>query len=309
MLYVLGEALVDMIQADFSGGIAFVPHTGGSPFNTCIALARLNTPVGFLGRFSSDFFGAMLKDALIKDGVDLSLSQEGDEQTTLGFVKTENGKDPSYAFYTNETADSMLEASLLPDPLRLNAEALVFGSISLLMEPGGSVIEDYLKRWNGSSVLSFDPNIRPVLIKNNDAFRSRCERLFTVSTIVKVSDVDLDWLYPALSLDEAAAKVGEFGPLIVVVTRGAEGAFALKGDMKVISPGTEVHVADTVGAGDTFHAGFLAWLKENNFLNLESLEVLDSQQLLNALTFAGKCAAVTCSRPGADPPFADEVIK
>ncbi len=307
MIYVLGEALIDMIQVEFSGGAAFVPHTGGSPFNTCIALARLNTPVRFLGRFSSDFFGTMLKEALSGDGVDLSLSQEGSEPTTLGFVKTEHGKDPVYAFYTEGTADSMLEGGLLPHPVPDDAEALVFGSISLLMEPGASVITDYVSKEKGRCVLSFDPNIRPVLIKDEIHFRERCSELFKVSTIVKVSDVDLEWLYPGMDTGEAASEIISSGTSLVVVTMGGDGAFALTGHGRIQVSPVSVEVADTVGAGDTFHAAFLAYLHREGILSVEGIKNMTSVQLKEALAYASLCAAVTCSRPGADPPRLNEV--
>ncbi len=308
MIYVCGEALIDMLPGiTATGENSFIPHTGGSPFNTCIAIARLGTYAGFLGRISTDFFGKMLFDELDRNDVDLTVTQRGDEPTTLGFVKTTPGKDPEYAFYTSGTADCSLRNEEIPDVFSDKIEALAFGSISLLMEPGATVIENLVKREKGKRVLSFDPNIRPVLIKDDKAFRSRCERLCSLSTIVKISDVDLKWLYPDMELDEAAEKVKEFGPVIVVVTKGAEGSFVLKDDLKVESSGTEVQVADTVGAGDTFHAGFLSWLVRNDLLNLQSLKTLTKIQLKEALDFAGQCSEVTISRPGADPPYAHEV--
>ena len=309
MVIVLGEALIDMLSGETTNGEkAFVPHSGGSPFNTCIAIARLGVPAGFLGRISKDFFGQMLINGLVENGVDLSFTQRGTEPTTLGFVKTSAGKDPEYAFYTTGTADCSLGSDELPESFPDSVKALMFGSISLLMEPGATVIESLIKQEYGKRILSFDPNIRPGLIKNEAEFRSRCNRLFALSSIVKISDVDLKWLYPGKSLDEASQSVKSFGPALVVVTRGAEGSFALKGDQKVSCMGTEVRVVDTVGAGDTFHAGLIAWLYKNELLNLEALDTISADQLTEGLSFASKCAAVTCSRKGADPPYEDEIL-
>ncbi len=309
MVIVLGEALIDMLSGKTTDGErAFIPHTGGSPFNTCIAAARLGVSTGFLGRISKDFFGQMLINGLTENGVDLSFTQRGKEPTTLGFVKTSPGKDPEYAFYTTGTADCSLNSEEIPEGFPEDVNALLFGSISLLMEPGATVIESLIKREYRKRVLSFDPNIRPGLISNETEFRNRCEELFNLSTIVKISDVDLQWLYPGKSLDEAARTVKSFGPAIVAVTRGAEGSFALHGDQKVSCRGTEVQVVDTVGAGDTFHAGFIAWLDKNELLNLDALETISVNQLLEGLSFASKCAAVTCSREGADPPYEEEIF-
>lgn len=308
MIYICGEALIDMIQEKtVSGNVSFVPHTGGSPFNTCIAAARLGTPTGFLGRISTDFFGQMLYHQLEKNGVDLSVTQRGPEPTTLGFVKTAPGRDPEYAFYTEGTADCSLDEQEFPKELPEAVNALVFGSISLLMEPGATVIENLVKREKGKRVFSFDPNIRPVLIKNDKTFRARCERLCSLSTIVKVSDMDLKWLYPELSLEKAAEKVKAFGPVIVAVTKGADGSFALTDDFRAAARTGKINVADTVGAGDTFHAGLLSWFERNNMLNVSSLKMLTQDELEKALAFAARCADITCSRPGADPPYAHEV--
>ncbi len=308
MIHVCGEALIDMLPGKTeSGNDSFVPHTGGSPFNTCIAAARLGVETGFLGRISTDFFGQMLFQELKRNNVDLSSAQRGSEPTTLGFVKVEQGKDPEYAFYTEGTADCSLNEKEFPAVLPDSVNALVFGSISLLMEPGGSVIAALAEREHGRRVLSFDPNIRPVLIKDSGAFRGRCEHLFSLSTIVKVSDVDLQWLYPRLSLEKAAEKIKQFGPFIVAVTKGADGSFVLKDSIRVEARAGKINVADTVGAGDTFHAGFLAWLEKNSLLNIHSLQEITQEDLAQALGFASRCADITCSRQGADPPYADEV--
>lgn len=308
MIIVFGEALIDMIMSRTADGEkAFVPHTGGSPFNTCIALARLGIHTGFAGRVSTDLFGKMLISDLENNGVDLSYTQRGAEPTTLGFVKTSPGTDPEYAFYTAGTADCSLKMDEFPENFPESTEALVFGSISLLMEPGASVIEGIAEREKGKRVFSFDPNIRPVLIDDGESFRAKCKMFFGFSTIVKVSDVDLKWLYPELSLKEAASKVKSLGPVIVAVTMGREGSFAVTDGFTVEASAVKVNVADTVGAGDTFHAGFLAYLSSKGLMDLGLIKNIDEKTLTDALRFASRCAAVTCSRKGADPPYADEL--
>lgn len=312
MIIVLGEALIDMLSGKTTDGErAFIPHTGGSPFNTCIAAARLDVSTGFLGRISKDFFGQTLLAGLVENGVDLSYTQRGSEPTTLGFVKTSPGKDPEYAFYTRGTADCSLSSQELPERFTAEVKALAFGSISLLMEPGASVIETLITREYGKRVLSFDPNIRPGLIKKEMEFRKRTERLFALSTIVKISDVDLQWLYPEKSVDEAALTVKAFGPAFVAVTMGSEGSFALHGSEKIFCKAgcleRKVQVVDTVGAGDTFHAGLLAYLYKSDLLDIGVLEDISADCIAEALSYASKCAALTCSKKGADPPYAYEV--
>ena len=305
MILTCGEALIDFVPVPAPDGRqAYLPVPGGSPYNVAVALARLGGPSGFLGRVSTDFFGDMLVDTLHKNGVETRFVVRGPQPSTLGFVKIAEGVEPQYAFYVNDSADRSLVAADLPDTLDdAGVACLGFGSISLTMEPGATTIGTLVRREHGRRVLSLDPNIRPGLITDKPAFVRRLEDWVGLSTIVKVSQEDLIWLYPDTDPAGAAAAWRAKGPVLVVMTRGENGALALTADHRVEVPGVSVAVADTIGAGDTFHGGLLVALHNSGVLTAGAIAGISRTQLTEALAFATHAAAITCSRAGNDPPW------
>src|SRR5690606_4416123 len=104
MILCCGEALIDMLPRETADGdAAFVPHVGGSVFNTAIALGRLDIPVSFFSGLSEDLFGVRLQDALRASGVDLTHAIVSSRPTTLAFVSLSDGQ-ASYDFYDENTA-------------------------------------------------------------------------------------------------------------------------------------------------------------------------------------------------------------
>lgn len=318
MIVCCGEALVDMVPfRDGSGQEAFKPCPGGSPYNTAIAVGRLGVPCAFLGKLSSDFFGGKLVSRLRENGVSDALVSRCARPSTLAFVELAEGAEPQYAFYTEGTADSSLTASELPAGLPPDARCLLFGSISLTIEPLASAVEALARREaartdSGAPVLSFDPNVRPVMVRDRGAFVRRTESFFALAHIVKISGADLDYLYPGLDREAALRKVLGFGADLVVTTLGKDGALAIgrKRDgteLRASSPVVEVEVADTIGAGDTFHGAFLARLHEKGAAGRRALEALTEEALLDALAFANAAASLVCSRRGAEPPTRAEL--
>jgi fructokinase len=320
MIVCCGEALVDMVPTRTAAGeAAFLPCPGGSPYNSAIALGRLGRDTGFLGNLSTDFFGELLVSRLAKNGVSTGRVKRVPKPSTLAFVNIEPGKDPEYAFYMEGTADRSLSASELPDEPDTEPACILAGSISLVLEPCGTSIVNFLLRESSRRIVSFDPNIRATMIHDRGTYLRRFRELVSRASIVKISEVDLAWLYPGVDIDEAfdglfrTAMDGrlEADPLLVVLTRGgsgAQGRFCHGGRTETASvPGLIVQVVDTIGAGDTFHAGLLGWLDENGFLSRPALPSLDSGSLAEALGYANACASLACGRRGAEPPFADEV--
>ncbi len=319
MIVCCGEALVDMVPAQTATGeVSFQPCPGGSPYNSAIALGRLGRETGFLGNLSTDFFGEMLAGRLRQNGVSTAMARRVPKPSTLAFVNLQPGKDPEYAFYMEGTADRSLLASDLPEKLD-GIDCLLAGSISLVLEPCGATLEDFLIGESRHRILSFDPNIRPSMILDRAAYLGRFFRLVSHAAIVKISEVDLAWLYPGIGGDEAFFRL--FGsatekrpdnePLLAVLTRGGAGAQAIffNGGQReeAAVPGLPVKVVDTIGAGDTFHAGLLAWLDGNGFLSKKTLPAMDSRRLVEALWYANASAALACGKRGAEPPFASEV--
>ena len=306
MIISCGEALIDFVPQPGTD-LAYAPCPGGSPFNLAIASARLGAPTGFLGKISRDFFGDMLFDRLTAEGVDTSYTRRSDRLSTLAFVKIETGEEPRYAFYTENTADRNLVPVDIPEALPPEVKCLELGSISLLLEPQAETIKAFARREHGKRAISFDPNVRPMLVGDKAAYVAEMEELAALATIVKVSAADLEWLYPGRSaLDSAEAWLSK-GAGIVVMTRGKDGAMLLAPSFRVEAPEYWVEVKDTIGAGDTFHAALLVRLHELERLSARTASDLTKEEALDVVEFAVKASSLNCARQGADPPTAAEM--
>jgi fructokinase len=341
MIICCGEALIDMIRALVpegnraslklrpteprrqvpGSGEGFFPLPGGSPCNTAVAIGRLGVPVKFLGKISTDFFGEILLKRLRDNRVEDDLIMRSPLNSTLAFVKLEKGKEPQYIFYTEGAADRSFSEADLPVKLPADTRCILFGSFAMTMEPIASAIEALILRegtrksadqMDGAPVISFDPNIRPFMIKNKEAYKERFERWVAASTIAKISSADFEYLYPKLGLEQALQKALTMGPRLVICTQGAKGASALlrRNDgslIKTSAPAVDLPVADTIGAGDTFHGAFLSWLEIKGKMSRSALANLSEADLHDALFFANKAASIVCSRRGAEPPDLKDV--
>jgi fructokinase len=156
-------------------------------------------------------------------------------------------------------------------------------------------------------VISLDPNVRPRVVGDLAAYRERFERLLAYATIVKASDEDIELLYSTHDLASVARTWLGRGPRLVIVTRGEKGPLAVFGDKILERSAPRIDVVDTVGAGDTFHAGLLSWLDANGLLNPGGVAGLSEAQVTAALDFAAAAAAIVCTRRGANPPSWAEV--
>jgi fructokinase len=306
MIVSCGEALIDFLpRAAADGSPAFAPFAGGSPFNVAIAIGRLGVPAGFFGGLSTDLFGETLRLALHDSGIDTSLANVSSRPTTLAFVALADGN-ARYAFFDEGSAGRMIGENDLP-ALPKTVTTLHFGSFSLAEEPCGSALEAMMRREFFDRVISLDINVRPTLIRNRDGYLARIDRLVAMADIVKLSEEDIDWLEPGTDFAYLATRWLERGAKLVALTKGADGAVALTRTAMVEVPGVPVKVADTVGAGDTFTAGMLARLDARGLLTKAAVAGLDQRAIADTLGFAAKAAAITVSRPGADPPWLREL--
>lgn len=308
MILCCGEALIDMIPTPTSSGRdGFVPHAGGAVFNTAIALGRLGVRTGMLTGLSRDMFGQQLAEALRASHVDMAHVILSDRPTTLAFVRLVDGH-ATYSFYDENSAGRMITPAALPD-LSDEISALYFGGISLISEPGAAAYEALLDREGPSRAVMIDPNIRPGFIEDEARYRARLEAMLRQADIVKVSDEDLNWIAPApVSLRAKVQGLLDKGPALVIVTRGGDGATGYLPDgTEVHVPVRRVQVVDTVGAGDTFNAGVLAKLSELGVLRKAALRGLAPDVLRDALSHGTRVAAITVSRAGANPPWAEEL--
>jgi fructokinase len=306
MILCCGEALIDMLpRKSADGADVYQPFNGGSVYNTAVALGRLGTATGFFAGISQDFFGDGLLDGLKAAGVSTKHVKRKDHHTTLALVKLTNGH-ARYSFIDEGSAGRMLEKRDLPK-LSKSVQALHFGSISLIPEPCGGTYEALLKKAAKGHVISIDPNMRPTLIKDKKKHITRLTRLMALSDIIKISDEDVRYMTGSDNFAKIAKGWLKKGAKIVAITRGGEGVEVITKKHALLLAAPKVKVADTVGAGDTFTAGFLTWLSRNQLLTKKALANIEATHLMHAAEFAMKCAAVTVSRFGADPPWANEV--
>jgi fructokinase len=306
MILCCGEALVDMIERDtVDGHKGYVPFAGGAVFNTAIALGRLGAPASFFTGLSTDLFGEVLRKTLAESQVDSAPCALSSRPTTMAFVKLINGN-AKYTFYDEGTAGRMLSLNELPK-LDASVAAMHFGAISLIFEPCGATYEALMAREHKTRVMSLDPNIRAGFIQDADAHRARIKRMIAMADIVKVSDEDLEWI--AGSSDHEATVAGwlKQGVKIVTITRGADGVDAFTARGKIYAPSQRVTVVDTIGAGDTFNAGFLDGVRLKGALTKTGVANIGEADLAFALNRGAAAAAVTVSRAGANPPWLSEM--
>ncbi|WP_425039634.1 carbohydrate kinase family protein [Primorskyibacter sp. S187A] len=299
MILCCGEALIDMLPRESAEGDLFLPAAGGAVFNTAIALGRLGAPSGYFGGLSTDLFGQQLCAALDASNVDHALCPRSAAPTTLAFVTLKDGH-ATYAFYDENTAGRSLTEADLPI-LPTSTGALFFGGISLVSEPAADTYAALCSR-AGSRLVMIDPNIRPAFITDEARYRARLTEMLAHADVVKVSDEDLDWITG--TDDPRGLLASEQGPAVILMTKGSEGATAYFADETLSLPAQTAQVVDTVGAGDTFNAGFLAGLAQASAL---SRSALTAQTVRPAMELAIKAAAVTVSRAAANPPWAHEL--
>ncbi|MGA1113900.1 MAG: PfkB family carbohydrate kinase [Aquiluna sp.] len=310
MILVIGEALIDLIGEEGSGG-NYTAVVGGANANVALALAVRGEQQRFLGRISSDGFGKQIRNHLASHGVDLALSVDAEEQTTLAVATIDSSGVASYSFYTKDTADWGWTPGELPSAEQvaaLDAKAIQYGCLGMAIGPGNLVIEAWLKNFfeAGTVTLSHDLNIRPALGFERELELKRVLRLNAQSHIIKASDADIEWLYGldvGADLDDIASEWSK-GKL-VVITRGAEGVSLYRDGRRIDVAGQKVNLVDTVGAGDTFMANFLGELSQLDALGgnpSSRLARISDDQLALAATVANAAAAIVCERTGCQPP-------
>ena len=294
-----------------------VAMPGGGPANIAVGLARLGVPTAFAGRFSREGFGPWLRSYLVANGLDLALSVDADEDATLALVTLDDQGRASYTFYGPGTADWQWEATELPDltatgSADLGICAVHTGSIALTLEPGAGVLAEWLAglRRGNRVLVSFDPNMRPSLVGD----------LSGVPRAPPRGDLELAY--------RKSERRGRRSPLSRCDRAGDCRQVALGGRL----PGRDnrgrsrcdsvpskwrpcprrpaaIEVVDTIGAGDSFSAGLLAYFAKNGFLEPAALATLSEGHLHDAIVQAVSASALTCTRPGADPPTEQELAR
>ena len=296
---VIGEALVDIVSAP---GRAAVEHVGGSPANVALGLARLGIGTRLLTRIGDDDRGRLVRRHLEASGVRLVDGSVTSQPTSTATAHLDPDGVASYEFELDWT----LPAGCHPG----DARAVHTGSIAAMLAPGGDDVLRLIEAVGGRALVSYDPNVRPALMGDPRTALERIERIVRAADVVKVSDEDLAWLLPGTDPLQAVQDWLANGPALVVLTKGGEGAVGVlaAGMVEVAAP--KIVVADTVGAGDALMAGLLDGLDGAGLLaadRVEDLRAASTDELASLLSHAVAIAALTCTRPGADPPTREDL--
>jgi len=290
---VVGEALVDLVIAPDGTVVA---KLGGAPFNTARAAARLDAPVTFVGALSTDRFGSMLAAQLEADDVD-AVSARTDLPTTLSAAELDESGAASYHFYIDGTSAPSL---LLPDAGAIEPGILFTGGLALELQPMADSVLGIIDQVDPSTLVVVDINCRPRIIRDRDAYLATVRRALARADVVKVSDEDLEYIHPGTEPIDAARRLLDNGPKVVLVTAGGAGTSIVTTDGVVEVPVGKLAapVVDTIGAGDTFGGGLVAWWHGAGL----GRNGMTHDALVRAVRAAHAAAAVVVTRQGADPP-------
>lgn len=289
-----GEVLIDLILENGKT----VPIVGGGPANTAKALARLGFDSYFIDGISTDAYGQQARAELLVDGVKLDYSLSSEAPTCLATVTLDASGGASYEFLIDGTATFEFDESWLPNPHTPPA-VLHVGTLATVVEPGATKLFNWAKQVKAPIV--FDPNVRSSVVGDRSLYQEIVQKWAAISSVIKLSEDDLAWLYPEMDFRRAAENLITEQTQLVVVTKGANGIDGFTQDGEVSVPGVVVDVVDTVGAGDTVGAIIVEGIAKYG------LESLVGTTLENVLRRAAIAASITCSRAGANPPYLQEL--
>ncbi len=293
---VLGEALIDLVVTP---GGEVTATLGGAPFNTARALGRLEVETSFVGTISQDRFGVMLESSLLDDGVNTSALKRTQRPTTLALAEVSESGSATYRFYIDGTSIIDIDLGEVP----IDPAWVITGGLACVLEPGALSVAAYLERIGDATQLMVDVNCRPSVIDDRDRYMAHLSRVLHRADVIKVSEEDLAYLYPKREIVDACTALRGARTNVVIVTRGSDDIMLVTSDVTVSVPVPPADVIDTIGAGDTFNAGFIAWCMHRGLtVGQASIESLSS-----AIALGARAAAVTVSRRGCDPPYRSDL--
>lgn len=291
-VWVAGEVLIDLITQ--GGNTKAI--VGGGPANTSVALARLGINTYFIDGMSTDAYGQRAKAELESAGVKLDFVEFSKKPMCLADVTLDATGSATYKFLIDGTATFDFRREWLPNPSNGQPVVLYLGTLATLVEPGASVLFDWATDVSKFAPIVYDPNVRSSVVSDRSAYQASVAKWASISKVIKVSQDDMDWLYPAETFETVAERWLMNAVELVVLTAGADGIRARTRAGEVSVPGVKIHIVDTVGAGDTVGAILVEAIAKCG------LESLQGDELTRVLMRAATAAAITCSRPGANPP-------
>ncbi len=305
----IGEILIDMTQngTDADGNAVFRAIPGGAPANVSVAARKLGAETAFIGCVGNDVFGQILRDTLLRYGVDASGLMVTDRaDTTIAVVTVDPSGERSFSFLRKPGADTQLDRAFAVEAAR-RADILHFGSVSLTNpECRETIVSAVRAAKEHGALITFDPNYRAALWNGEEEARIETRAVLPMCDIVKISEEETALLTGFEAPEEAADSLLEHGVRLAIVTLGANGAYWRCGTDSGTVPGFKVKVADTNGAGDTFFGAFLSRIAKRG-----GLSNLTPDEINAFVRYANRAASITASRPGAIPamPTEDELTE
>jgi fructokinase len=301
---VLGEAVLDFTSTA-DAPLELHGHPGGSPLNTGVAAARMGQRVAALGQFSTDQFGAAIVKWLHENGVSTRWATFSDAPCAMAIV-TATPSGAHFSFRGTGSADGLWDPQ--PRPVLPSLRGIQLSMMNCLAPIAAQTSADVLQAHRDHAIVLLDPTVRPALQPDGSVWRGLLDRFAPLAHIVKASDQDLSVVFPGQDPEAVAASMTVDGR-IVILTLGGDGAILYRAGatpIRVAAP--KVEVSDTIGAGDTVAGSLLSWLLDHGVASPNALAELTDDDWLAALRFAATAAAITCTRPGADPPTKAEVL-
>jgi fructokinase len=302
----LGELLIDFTPSGTNdvGAALFGRNPGGASANVLAMNARAGGHTAFIGKVGDDEFGRFLEKTLRNAGIDtLGLVVDPACLTTLAFVHLSETGDRSFSFYRREGADLMLTSSEIKKELIDNAKIFHFGSVSLTGQPCRDAVHEAVSyaQFRGK-IISYDPNYRPLLWRGSAEAKTEIGRLLDRTDILKVSEEEMTLLTGETNLEKGAAILTKKGPVIVLVSLGARGAYFRCAGGSGVLPAYDVKTIDTTGAGDAFLGAVHFKLRDKSRQDIGSIS---REELSDIVDFANAAGSLTTTRRGAIPALPD----
>jgi len=310
MIVIGGENLIDYVQKGTEDGLpTYKAIPGGSCFNCAIAIARQDQKVAYLTPISKDTLGQLLASLLKKDGVVLA-APKNNAPTSLAIVSIKNSL-PSYQFYRSKTADRMVTLSKLEATTPQEMSIFHVGSMALIEGKDAFAWEKFFINQHSKGILtSIDPNLRPIVVKKRKPYINRLLRMFKHCDILKLSDEDLQYMFPKIPIEESLKNLAKItSAIILILTKGKNGAQVFtKSNFCFSIPAIKAKpLVDTVGAGDTFMGTILGELQKLEIKDRVDLSHIKRVDLTKIMEKAAKAAALNCQHSGCNPPYSKEL--
>ncbi len=310
MTIVYGEVVVDLFSgpperpAEGARLFHFRGVPGGAPCNVAVQLAHAGEQVALIASFADDPIGSELKGMLIERRVDLSRSfTHPRTRTPIALVTSLPDKDRTFRLYLTGSAVEQLTVDELPDDILAGADWFHFGSVLMAFPNPRAVTQRLVEKARGQGlVTSCDVNIRPDVWQESAVERTALLDVLPYVDLVKMSDDDFLWLKQQFPerLKEPT-DVFDYGPQVIALTHGADGATLLTKHFAVQIPAPKVEVVDTTGAGDAFMAGLVTSLKGQGVRTRSNLAGAGKETLQQAGQFAAEQAGRILTKWGAMP--------